>query len=301
MVPSLRITRRSNSTLPCPRYGLRRKICRSISPLACFVALGLFLPVRAGAQAYSQTLPWNYSVGNSSSFSAYVNGQLSLTGDVTGTAAVAQSAAGGSILGINKEIVSASATASAYLTSDTSVNVTVKVFGSTKYSVNDSSPSSLYKADSFNSPFDQQAAQGDFQVGPFDIHVTVGVKGYARVDYGVGLSHGAASASVTPSVEGDLYATAALDFDFVDVGVGVNLTLISDSLPIAASARLAPNYFTPTPSWGVKWDFNITNKMTLLNGNLYLFATLNWWFGSDTWKDDHLQLARVFNKQHALH
>src|SRR5204863_5091884 len=59
----------------------------------------------AAAQSYSQTVPWNYSVGNSSSFSAYVNGQLSLTGDVTGTSALAQSAAGGSILGISKEIV----------------------------------------------------------------------------------------------------------------------------------------------------------------------------------------------------
>jgi hypothetical protein len=248
------------------------------------VLVGGFLPAPAAAQSYSQTLPWNYAVGNSSAFSAYVNGQLSLTGDVTGTSALAQSAAGGSILGISKEIVSASATASAYLTTDTSVNVIVKVFGSTKYSVNDTNPSSLYKTDTLNFPYDGPAAKGNFQVGPFDIQVTIGIKGYARVDYGIGLSHGAASASITPSVESDLYATAALDFEFVDVGVGTNLTLINDSLPIAATARLAPNYFTPIPSWGVKWDFNITNKMRLLSGNLYLFATLNWWFGSDTWK-----------------
>src|SRR5207249_9573362 len=97
--------------------------------------------------------------------------------------------------------------------------------------------------------------------------------------------HGAASASVTPSVQASVYGTASLGFFPVEVGVGANLTLINDSLPITAGAHLAPNYFTAPPSWGVKWDFDITNKLTLLSGHLYVYASIDYWFGSSTWKN----------------
>jgi hypothetical protein len=48
-----------------------------------------------------------------------------LAGDVNGTSVLAQSAAGGSILGHSKDIVTASASASTYLTGDSYADVSL--------------------------------------------------------------------------------------------------------------------------------------------------------------------------------
>jgi hypothetical protein len=245
--------------------------------------VGLILPSPAFAQ-YNQTLPWNYSVGNAGSFSAYLNGQLQLSGAVTGTSVVAQSAAGGSILGHQKDIITASASASAYLTGDSSANVSLKVLGITAYSYSPPPSTPLTISDTYKKTFDAHET-GHFPVGPFEVSVTIGVSGTASISYSLGLKAGGASASVTPSVKAQTYGMAGIgDGFFVEVGVGANLTLVDDSLPITATAQLSPNNFAVPPAWGVKWDFDITNKLNLLSGNIFLYATIDWWFGSDTWK-----------------
>src|ERR1019366_5668311 len=89
----------------------RRRILSALRTLLAASSLltaGLALPQHAEAQ-YSRTLPWNYSTGNPSSFSAYLNGQVTLSGNPYGPGISAQTAAGGSILGHSKEVFSASA------------------------------------------------------------------------------------------------------------------------------------------------------------------------------------------------
>jgi probable HAF family extracellular repeat protein len=258
--------------------------------LCFFGMMALLLPPRAAAQSYSQTLPWNYSTGNSTLFSAYLNGQVTLSGDSTGTAVAAQSAAGGSVLGHSKEIVSVSASLSASL-GVPSGTITVKEFGSTKYtkSLNSSLTADIYSksydsCDIRNGPDPPLCAVQVFPVGPFAVVVQAGVVGNIKLDYSIGLNKGAAFASLTPAVSGAVYVKAQVDFFVADVGVGANLTLINDSFPMGVTATLAPNYFTSPPAWGVKWGFNIANKLNLLNGNIFLYADIRFLFFKESWK-----------------
>ena len=65
-------------------------------------------------------------------------------------------------------------------------------------------------------------------------------------------------ASLNPSVKADTYAMAGLgDGYFVEVGVGANLTLVEDKLPITWALQLSPNFFATPPGWGVKFDYDI--------------------------------------------
>ncbi len=242
-------------SVSCARNNRRGAGFRRIFYLVLLIGLSqLFASIPATAQSYSQTIPWNYSEGDSSWFSAYLNGQVTVSGDSTGTGVAAQTAAGGSVLGHAKEIFSATAGLSASLAVP-SGNVTAKVFGSSVYT---KTLSSSYTGDVYKQTYDscQTAEQslcaiGAFQVGPFSVLVEAGVKGSVALNYSIGLSKGVATASLTPAVSGGVYATAEVDFLLADVGVGVNLTLINDNLPMAASATLAPNYSAVPPSWGL--------------------------------------------------
>jgi hypothetical protein len=248
--------------------------------------VGIVLPAAAIAQStYTQTLPWNYSVGNPSSFSAYVNGQLQLSGAATGTTALAQAAAGGAILGYQKDIVKATASASAYITGDNNVDVSVKVFGISAYSYHPPpSTGPTINTEVFKKGFDVHES-AKFPVGPFVVTATIGLRGTAELNYSLGLKQGGAFASLTPSVKADTYGTAGIgDGFFVEVGVGANLTLVDDKLPISWALQLTPNYFATPPAWGVKFDYDITNRLNLLSGNIFLYATLDWWFGKEEWK-----------------
>lgn len=273
------------------RYRLRgRAISRAVLLVCALALVALFLPAQAEAQ-YSQTLPWNYAAGNPSSFSAYLNGQVTLSGDQNGTGVTAQTSAGGSIAGHSKEIFSASAVLSADLAVP-SGTVTAKVFGNSVYSKHLGSPftgnlfadNPRYSYDSCQTLDQSLCAIQEFTVGPFLILVEEGVKGSVALNYSVGLSKGVVSASLTPAVSGSVYITAEVEFFLADVGVGANLTLINDSLPIGVTATLAPSFFASPPGWGVKWGFNLTNKLTLLSGNLFLYVDLNLPFFDHSWQ-----------------
>jgi hypothetical protein len=241
--------------------------------LAAFILLvaGLATPQHAEAQ-YSQTLPWNYSAGDPSSFSAYLNGQVMLSGDKNGTGVAAQTAAGATVLGHSKlNFFSASASLSASLAVPSGM-VTVKVLGYTEYSKNLGFTGSLLpNTDFFKQGYDSCMPYTPdlcvvqvFFVGPIPVQVSVGVKGSVALNYSIGLNKGVASASLTPGVSGSVYVEAAIQFFVADVGVGASLTLINDNLPIGVTATLAPDYFTSPPEWGVKWGFNITGLTTRL-------------------------------------
>jgi hypothetical protein len=74
-----------------------------------------------------------------------------------------------------------------------------------------------------------------------------------------------------------------------DILVGVWRRLLFASgiftLPSVVWAQAGPDdptarlYFAVPPSWGVKWDFDITNKLTLLSGDIFVYASIDYWFG----------------------
>ena len=124
-----------------------------------------------------------------------------------------------------------------------------------------------------------------FPVGPFAVVVQAGVRGNVALNYATNLDKGVTSVTLTPSVSGAVYLEGQIDLFVVDVGVGANLTLISDSMPMEVTATLAANYFASPPAWGVKWGFYINNNLTLLSGSLYLYADVNVVFWKHRWQN----------------
>lgn len=119
-----------------------------------------------------------------------------------------------------------------------------------------------------------------FQLGPVPMRAEFGLRGELGLQYGLELYPLQIGSYVQPYAAADAYAQAGADAYVAAIGVGGQLRLIQFTLPIQGTANF-------------EWDeeplirlvLSSTADLTLLSGDLYAYAKVNYLVG--TWKGKH--------------
>ncbi|BCM94475.1 hypothetical protein IAD21_06382 [Abditibacteriota bacterium] len=224
--------------------------------------------------------PWNWSVGNPSSFQAYLSGKLVTDGKAypvanPSDAEIFKSAseytlsgdaqAGGSILGRNVTLLAANA--KFYAPSNTAkplnANSTVQVIGITVYNFNQDIPTNWDKSDTISQSLHYGVPFG-IQLGPIWLGGEIGANGEAGLKYSVSMSRTGVGGNVTPFIHTNVYGEGGASVVVAGAGVAVQMTLINADLDMYGQARLG---------WFLKWiffqDFYVGYKVRMLDGRVY--------------------------------
>ncbi|MHB8636015.1 MAG: hypothetical protein ACYC96_06035 [Fimbriimonadaceae bacterium] len=165
------------------------------------------------------------------------------------------------------------------------INGNVNVLGYTVWSTNKTVPDGYKINGASLIPLDVATPTMEFPVGPFTISGKFGALGSAGISYNLALYYSNISGSVTPAVTSSAYGQVGGGIDLglasASAGVGVNLTLLNDSLTIGANV-------------GVGWllgfylmdDFYIDNSLNALKGNGYFYIKESECFGAFNQEQD---------------
>ncbi len=122
----------------------------------------------------------------------------------------------------------------------------------------------------------------NFMVGPVPIEVEVGATGTATLTLENTASAYSVDAHVIPELKVDAYATAGVDILIAEAGVGCNLTVADLELDFYGNCRISDQN-TETAKYWSEWGGDA--DLTLLDGYLYLYATVWNPFGRDPYYD----------------
>jgi hypothetical protein len=241
--------------------------------------------------------PWSIDYGDPNTFHVYLNTRLSLLGQackppdmnhvdqsqsqftLTETAT-----GGGTLFGIGGDILTLTATADLSAPSNSAgLGVDVLVFGQNVYDYHPPRQTAEWEAkDGVSQPLDFSTDIQIPVVGPISIDVTIGARGSVGVSYDLYLSPTYAQGGIQPFMNAQVYAQAGVGVpDVVDVGVGVNLTLVNWTLNLGAAAGL---YTSLDPSnylefvlkddlyANIAGDGSGQTPVSILAGQLYAFA-----------------------------
>jgi len=250
--------------------------------ILCLIALTALTPVHA--QGYSKNLPWDFTFGDPSVISVYFRGQLQQDGGSTKANQSSDAFAGGSLFGNSKEYFNAS-TLYGYADKDAYIRANVRVIGNTIYSRVHLARygEAIGIGDTVSRVADLARASATYPVGPIPVTVTVGVNGLVGLSYFGGITPtGSIQAVARPFVGAHAYGKAAVDFGFVGVGAGVDVTMMEAYLPISGALNLAPNFVQSEVEWGFAWNYNVRSELDMLSGRIFLFSFFDFVFGRKT-------------------
>ncbi|MCI0393124.1 MAG: hypothetical protein MOB07_30700 [Acidobacteria bacterium] len=180
---------------------------------------------------------FNYTLGNTSTFAAFANGKLDLTGKSDLTTVYGEANAGGSVLGNSKNIFRVTGQVTAPKTGTMNGKLTFAVLGINVYNLNQNTNAAFSKSDSLTKSFDWNTS-ATFTIGPIPVKVKVGAKGNAGVAYFVSLRPVAAKASLSPTANASIYAQAGVDILIASAGVGASMTLIDGDLNLGGEIAI---------------------------------------------------------------
>ncbi|RYX85901.1 hypothetical protein EON83_03860 [bacterium] len=224
--------------------------------------------------------PWNWSVGNPSSFQAYLTGKLVTDGKAypvanPSDAEINKSAseytlsgdtqAGGSILGRNLTLVDARAQfyAPSNTTKQLNANARVQVIGITVFNFNQDFPSSWSKSETISKSLHYGVPFG-IPLGPIWLGGEIGANGEAGLKYSVSMNRTGVGGNITPFVRAGVYGEGGASIVIAGAGVGVQMTLLNAELDLYGQARLG---------WFIKWifmqNFYVGYKINMLSGRAY--------------------------------
>jgi hypothetical protein len=213
---------------------------------------------------------FNYPLGDTSTFAAYANGKLDLTGKSDLTTVWGEANAGGSLLGNSKNIFRVTGQVTAPKTGTMNGKLTLTVLGTNVYNLNHDTNVSWSKSDSLTKSFDWNTS-AKFTIGPIPVRVTVGAMGSAGVTYFVSLRPVAAKAYLSPTAQASVYAQAGVDILIASAGVGASMTLIDSDLNLGGDIAIV--------SEGGSAIFNerfyACVDLHLLKGNVYVYAEVD--------------------------
>jgi hypothetical protein len=256
------------------------------------------MPPKMESVPISHSKSWSWGYGNKW-FGAYFDGNFSLTGvaqvpaasksyaqDMSSFSTSLSGRAGINLFNDNVDVIKYSAGYSASdATKQIKLNSNVTVLGYTVWSANKTVPDGYKLNDTATIPLDVSTPTMEFPVGPFTISGKFGAAGSAGISYSLALYYSNINGSVTPFVKSSAYGQVGGGFDVgvasASVGVGVNLTLLDQSLTIGESA-------------GVGWllgfylmdEFYIDNSLDALNGKAYFFIKESEMFGAFSQEQD---------------
>jgi len=247
----------------------------------------LAVPTQASFKVH-QAYPFNFELGNAGTFQAYLRGKGTIDGvayavsnpptndDLNNSpshfAFHGDAAAGGSVFNQGFTLATANAdfTSSAKLLS---AKMDVAVLGQSIFHLNESAPGKWEKEQKFSMGCDVNTSI-PVPIGPLTLTVKLGVQGEAGIQYGMGIYGGLPMVRgwVDPYVHTSVYAQAGIgvggDWLGVSAGVGANMTLLNDDLDITGEAGVF--WFL---GFGIREKLVVHNKVDMLSGRVYAFAT----------------------------
>lgn len=240
----------------------------------------------------NKTQGWNWNAGDPSTFAGYVNGSISLTGELCKPPDLshfeknkshfkvqADGKAGGSVFGIGGDLLRVTGSLAGDQGNNTvSANFGIYSLGIQIYNQNKSATYHWETGDRISKDVDFSTTI-PIPVGPFDLDVTIGAKGSVGFEYGVSLYPTNVAVSGGPFVHSNVYAQAGVRFIAVEAGAGVSLSLVNWDMNLHGQA-------------GIGWLFGFylqeelyaDSKLSILDGNVYVYAKV-YYPCLDPWPD----------------
>ena len=245
-----------------------------------------------------QAYPFNFELGSAGTFQAYLRGKGTIDGvafaianpptndDLNNSqshfAFHGDATAGGAVFNQGFTLATANAdfTSSAKLVS---AKMDVSVLGQSIFHLNESGPGKWEKEQKFSKGCDVHTSI-PVPIGPLTLTVKLGVQGEAGIQYGVGIYGGLPMVRgwVDPYVRSSVYAQAGVgvggDWLGLSAGVGANMTLLNNDLEISGEAGVYWFF-----AFGLKEKLVVHNKLEMLSGRVYAFATFGHPCFPDVW------------------
>jgi len=275
---------------------------QTIDKIATTVSLKLPTPTRPGVvmapiltgqcKSIKDSQNWNWDVGDPSTFEAYVNGSISLTGKACAPASAnnfqnnastfkvtAEGKAGGTVFGIGGELLRITGDIGGDGPKNTvSAGLGIYALGLDIFSLNKTATAQWGIDDHISKDVDFSVSI-PIPIGPFNINATIGTKGSVGFQYSIALFPTNVSISGGPFVHSSVYAQASLSVVVAEAGVGVNLTLINWDMTLHGTAGLGWNH-----NFFIQEELYADSNLNMLGGNMYVFAKV-YYPCFDPWPD----------------
>jgi hypothetical protein len=240
----------------------------------------------------SKSKDWNWDVGDPSTFHAYINGSVSLSGNAckppdmsnfdkndSNFTLAAEGKAGGTVFGVGGDLLRITGSMNGNQQNNTvSASLGVFVVGQSVFSVNKSANAQWGTSDNISKGVDFSTSI-PIPVGPFDIDATIGAQGSAGFQYSLQLYPTSLNLSGGPFVHTNVYAQAGLNVVVAEAGVGVNLVLVNWDMNLGGSGGVG---------WLLKFyvydDLYADSDVNLLAGSIYIYAKV-YYPCLDPWPD----------------
>lgn len=235
---------------------------------------------------------WNWDVGDPSTFHAYVNGTIAVTGDACRPPdmqklavnqsrfnVTAEGKAGGEVFGIGGDLLRVTSNLGGDEGTNTvTAGMGVFVVGINILNINKSANTQWGVDDRISKGVDFSTSL-PIPVGPFDIDVTIGARGEAGFQYSLSLAPNHISIAGGPFVHSSVYAQAGLNVVIAEAGMGVTLTLVNLDMSLHGDVGYgwAFGFFLTD-------DIYVDSNLNLLSGGVYVYAKVVYpCFGIPPW------------------
>ena len=226
--------------------------------------------------------PWNYTIGNKKIVAAYLTGKLEVKGSKDDVTVLGEARAGGFIINRDVNLIKANGSVYAPAKGQSKASLHVYLLGQHVINVDKSADLSWQVSDTKQHGIDVHA-EFHFAIGPIPMVAHIGARGNVGFRYMMAVRPAHATLQVTPFVDAKVYVKVGVDLFLVSGGAGGEVTLIKDELNIGAELDVN---FDPTRGPSLTEHFYAKNEMTILSGKIFVWAKVNYLFGSKEWHYD---------------
>ncbi|MFL6277756.1 MAG: hypothetical protein ACJ74G_21420 [Blastocatellia bacterium] len=235
-------------------------------------------PLTASKVKVNETRSWNYSLGNPSTFSAHLNGKITLTGDATVQNISGEANAGGSIFNHSKDILRATASVHAPASGvDMTAKLNVNVLGTTVFNLDkhfNATPTKplLTESNTITPKAIDFSKTIHFSIGPIPISVKVGAQGSVALSYFLSVASMSVKAQAVPKIRSNVYVQAGVGIIIARAGATASLTLVNDDLTLGGELAIKFDEPLKGPYFAVKY-YGL-NNFEALKGSVSAFACI---------------------------
>ena len=226
--------------------------------------------------------PWNYTIGNKKIVAAYLSGKLEIKGSKDDVTVLGEARAGGFVINHDVNLIKANGSVHAPAKGQSKASLHVYLLGQHVINVDKSADLSWQVSDTKQHGIDVHA-EFHFAIGPIPMVAHIGARGNVGFRYMMAVRPAHATFQVTPFVDAKVYVKVGVDIFMVSAGAGGEVTLIKDELNIGAELDLK---FDSTRGPSLTEHFYAKNDMTILSGKIFVWAKVNYLFGSKEWHYD---------------
>ncbi|MCU1264526.1 MAG: hypothetical protein JWM21_844 [Acidobacteria bacterium] len=224
---------------------------------------------------------WSYALGDSSTFSTFIKGNIGLNGSRDLITIDGEVNAGCAMFSNSFGLLRVTTDLNAPRSGTMNARVDVTLAGVTVYNLNQNTTTSWSKTDSLQRTLDKSLSI-PFPGGPIPASLKLGIHGSAGVSYGVAVAPIRASAHVAPFVHTNAYAQFGLDLGIFGAGVEGNLTILN------TEGNLAGDVSIDSDNTGLyyKWNDSYCQSLDMLSGKLSAYVFVDYLIGEHKWNWD---------------